>query len=173
MKKRQGQKNMKKIKCPKCECECIITEAAVICPNCDYVHIKKFEWQGKTTKCPRCKKTARVYKNQSIGYTFECNYCGTKGRYIDESELHAKIISKSTELGKRLEWLFHVPTRIFHREDDILGECKECGNSHCPHCDAKKICETHKKEVVEFCGKHNIEVFITDEYIEIETKKNQ
>ena len=156
--------------CPKCKYACSVTKAAIICPNCDYVHIKKDDWRGIKTKCPRCKKTAKVYKNHGKGYTFECDSCEANGRYIDDSELHAKVIPTSTELGKKLEWLFHVPTRIFHHGETLFKDCEECGKSHCPHCDVKKICEMHQDEVVEFCDRQNIEVFITDDYIEIVPK---
>lgn len=157
-------------KCPKCAYKCAETKVAIICPNCDYIHIKKDEWQGKTTKCPKCSKVAKVFKNQGIGYTFECFNCDISGRYIDDSEVHAKVVPKNTELGKKLEWLFNVPTKIFHHDDSILADCDECGKKHCAHCDTKKICEIHKDEVIEFCDKHNIEVFIANEYIEIVPK---
>ena len=154
--------------CPKCKYKCEESKVAVICPNCDYIHIKKFDWKGESIKCPNCKSNAKIYKNHGKGKTFVCDKCDTQGRYIDEQELHAKVIDKSTELGKKLSWLFDVPSKIFHHDDlNVFEERDECGKKHCPHCDVKKIIDVHNDEVIEFCDKHNIEIYVSNEYIEI------
>jgi hypothetical protein len=152
--------------CPKCKFACIETKVASICPNCDYVHIKKYEWVGETTKCPKCHKLAKLYKNQGAGKTFICSNCETSGRFIDDKELQAKIINKNTEIGRKLAWLFDIPTTIFHHNKEIL-EDEDCKVSRCPHCDVKEICDTHLDQVTDFCEKQKIDVYVTNDSIEI------
>jgi len=151
------------MKCPKCECELEITKVAEICPNCSYTHIKKMEWKGETTPCPKCSKKARVFKSHGKGRTFICDSCEIEGRYIDEEEMNAQMVLKDSELGKKLEWLFHIPAKIFHHNN----------SKNCPHCHAKKICDAHNDEVVEFCESQNIDVYVSNEYIEIIHKSSK
>ena len=154
--------------CPKCKFECIETKVAYICPNCDYLHIKKYEWVGDTTKCPKCGSNSKVYKNHGAGKTFVCDKCGVSGRFIDDKELKAKVVDRTTELGKKLAWLFDFPPKIFHHEDDMFAdEDEHCKDKKCPHCDVRKIIESHEEEVADFCENHKIEVYVTDDFIEI------
>lgn len=156
--------------CPKCGFQCVVDQVSVICPNCDYVHIKEYKWQGPVIKCPTCGKKAVVYKSKIVGRTFVCDGCQTIGRYVDDEELHAKVYDKNTEAGKKVAWLFEVPGKYWHfdiEDDKLLKDCKSCKQKHCAHCDVKNIVDVHQNEVVDFCDKHKIEVYITQDYIEV------
>ncbi|MBS3158634.1 hypothetical protein J4206_05090 [Candidatus Woesearchaeota archaeon] len=162
----------KSTKCPKCGFQCVEDQVSVICPNCDYVHIKEYKWQGPLIKCPSCGKKAAVYKSKAVGRTFVCDGCQTVGRYVDDEELHAKVYDKNSDAGKKVAWLFEVPGKFWHVEDDsLLKDCKSCKQKHCAHCDVQNIIEVHQKEAVDFCDKHKIEVYITQDYIEIVHKR--
>ena len=157
--------------CPKCGFQCVEDKVSLICPNCDYVSIKEYKWQGPVIKCPTCGKKAVVYKSKSIGRTFVCDGCQTIGRYVDDEELHAKVYEKNTEVGRKLAWLFEVPGKYWHVGDDFLKDCKSCTQKHCAHCDVKNIVDVHQSEVVDFCDKYKIEVYITPDYIEVVHKE--
>jgi len=161
----------KSAKCPKCGFGCVTDQVSVICPNCDYVHIKEYKWQGPTIKCPNCKKKAQVYKSTSVGKSFMCDSCQTVGRYVDDEELHAKGYEKDTEVGRKLAWLFETPGKHWHFDEDALfKDCTKCKGKHCAHCDIMSIVDIHQNEVVDFCEKHGLEVYITQDYIEVVRK---
>ncbi len=147
-------------KCPKCDHECIENEVALICPNCDYLSMKKIEWKGDKTKCPKCNSMARVYKHQAPGKSFICDNCNTIGRYIDEKKFNTKIILKDTPTGKKLCWLFEVPCEIWKKRDTLQ-------DTVCSKCDMRKVCEAHSEEIHKFCHKKGVEIYLHQHFIEV------
>ena len=147
------------MQCPKCDYECIETQVAVICPNCDFIRMKKLDWKGESTKCPRCDKNARVFKHKKAGKSFICDHCNTVGRFLDES-FNTKIIKKESDTGRRLTWLFDVPCEHWRKKDKYEEK-------YCKHCEIKDVCDAHLEEIDRMTKKQGVEVYIHDDYIEI------
>ncbi|MBN2423173.1 hypothetical protein JXB41_08175 [Candidatus Woesearchaeota archaeon] len=147
-------------KCPKCGCECIENEVAVICPNCDFISMKKTEWKGEHVKCPKCKSKARVFKNKLLGKSFVCDKCNTIGRFFDENKLQSTVIRKDSEIGKKLSWLFEVPCKDWKRKEEIK-------DTICKKCDLKEVCDAHLNEIEKFCNKKDVEVYMHNDFIEV------
>jgi hypothetical protein len=146
--------------CPKCGHECIESQVAVICPNCDYLTMKKIDWKGDKTECPKCKSEARVYKHQEPGKSFVCDNCKTIGRFFGKIKYSSKVIQKESSLGKRLTWLFEVPCEHWRKRESF-------DDSTCQSCDMKNVCAAHSEEIQKLCRKKGVEVYMHKDYIEV------
>ncbi|MBD3204348.1 hypothetical protein GF327_08705 [Candidatus Woesearchaeota archaeon] len=146
--------------CPKCGYDCIENEIALICPNCDYVSMKKINWKGKKIKCPKCESDARIYKHKNPGKSFVCDKCNTIGRFFDEKKIHSKTIRKDSKIGKKITWLFEIPCKDWKKRSEI--EATKCKN-----CDLREVCEAHIKEIERFSEKNNVEIYVHKHFIEI------
>ncbi len=146
--------------CPDCGHECIENDVAYICPNCDYLSMKKLDWNGQTAECPKCKSMTKVYKHSSPGKSFVCENCNTIGRFLDEKKLSSRVVRKDSELGKRLSWLFEVPCKDWRRREEIR-------DTICRKCDLDKVCESHLDEIDRFCRKEGVEIYMHQDFIEI------
>jgi len=152
-----------KFNCPNCGFECIIDQVSIICPNCDFVKMRdNAAMQNNTIKCPSCKHHAKVYHHRPDAKTFVCEHCNTIGRYIDIHALETKKYPRSTPAGKRLSWLFEVPCRNWHKKDD-----PETHKKFCMKCDIRTVCNEHSEEIYRFCNKKNVDVYISQDFIEV------
>lgn len=147
-------------KCPECGHTCEETKVAIICPNCDYISMKKIEWQGDHITCPKCKNKAKVYKHSDTGKSFVCDNCRTVGRYIDENKLNNKKLTRSSEEGKKLSWLFEVPCKYWYKKDAVE-------NTICKKCDIRKVCDSHSKEIDKFSKRKDVEIYLHKDFIEV------
>ncbi|MFH0875273.1 MAG: hypothetical protein V1859_05015 [archaeon] len=148
------------VNCPKCSHVCMVNEIAIICPNCDYISMKKIAWNGGEIDCPKCKSKARVYKHAAPGKSFICDNCNTIGRFFDEEKLNCKIVKKDSEMGKRLSWLFEVPCPDWKKRE-LIEKTK------CRKCDLNKVCKSHLDEIERFCNKKKVEIYLHNDFIEV------
>ena len=150
----------KTTKCPKCGFDCIEDKASIVCPNCDYVTMKEHKWHGEEIECPKCKKAAKIYKSHEKGKTFRCDMCKTVGRLIDEDHFKTKVYDKSSDIGRKLTWLFQVPCKYWYKKDLVRKKV-------CSKCDIREVCDAHSEEIELFSKKKDIEIYFTPEYVEI------
>lgn len=146
--------------CPKCHHELIDNQVSEICPNCDYIHMKKIEWKGDTTTCPRCNSEAKVFKHKTPGKSFICDNCKTVGKFMDEKNLKTKVVKKDTETGKRLSWLFEVPCEHWKKREEVI-------DTLCAKCEMKEVCDAHLDEIDRLSKKKGVDIYIHNDHIEI------
>ncbi|MBS3122919.1 hypothetical protein J4434_08630 [Candidatus Woesearchaeota archaeon] len=157
---------MKEKKCEKCDAIMINIGAIHICPNCYDVEVEDEKWEGHKHTCPKCGKDIKLFQTHHKGKVFHCKHCNTVGHVINQKEYHKKTynISKASQLGKKLTWLFDVPCKFWFRKDDVY-------ETICPKCNMKKVCDEHSKALYEFTKRKDIEVYFAGDFIEIVHKK--
>ena len=150
--------------CPKCGSKYVKVDAIMVCPECYHIDVDDDKWQGKRSKCPKCKNEVKLFETTNKGHVFHCDHCHTVGNLFHEEDVQKKRyeIQKDSKAGKKLSWLLEVPCDYWTRKEEINTKLK-----YCKKCELKRVCDEHSKAVEEFCKNKDYEIYISTQFIEI------